>query len=100
MGESDHLRGVAAHDAGPVTQEFGGDAAAPGQAAGRDRVKNPRPSRRLCGGRSQMHGFHLCGGWCAEIDKNGVGDYSMVGFTLRNTLSDFGSVARGVCRVG
>jgi NDP-sugar pyrophosphorylase family protein len=26
-------------------------------------------------------------------------DYAMVGFTLRNTLSDFGSVARGVCRV-
>lgn len=24
-------------------------------------------------------------------------DYSMVGFTLRNTLSDFGSVSRGVC---
>ena len=23
----------------------------------------------------------------------------MVGFVLRNTLSDFGSVARGVCRV-
>jgi NDP-sugar pyrophosphorylase family protein len=27
-------------------------------------------------------------------------DYSMVGFTLRNTLSEFGSVARGVCQVG
>lgn len=26
-------------------------------------------------------------------------DYAMVGFTLRNTLSDFGSVGRGVCRV-
>lgn len=26
-------------------------------------------------------------------------DYAMVGFILRNTLSDFGSVARGVCRV-
>jgi NDP-sugar pyrophosphorylase family protein len=26
-------------------------------------------------------------------------DYSMVGFTLRNTLSEHGSVARGVCRV-
>lgn len=26
-------------------------------------------------------------------------DYAMVGFVLRNTLSDFGSVARGVCRV-
>jgi hypothetical protein len=26
-------------------------------------------------------------------------DYAMVGFPLRNTLSDFGSVSRGVCRV-
>jgi NDP-sugar pyrophosphorylase family protein len=26
-------------------------------------------------------------------------DYSMVGFILRNTLSDFGAVSRGVCRV-
>jgi len=30
---------------------------------------------------------------------SGTADYAMVGFTLRNTLSDFGSVARGVCRV-
>jgi len=30
---------------------------------------------------------------------SGSPDYAMVGFTLRNTLSDFGSVARGVCRV-
>jgi NDP-sugar pyrophosphorylase family protein len=28
-----------------------------------------------------------------------VEDYAMVGFILRNTLSEFGSVARGVCRV-
>ena len=30
----------------------------------------------------------------------GTGDCSMVGFVLRNTLSEFGTVARGVCRVG
>ncbi|HZP07699.1 MAG TPA: sugar phosphate nucleotidyltransferase [Terracidiphilus sp.] len=29
----------------------------------------------------------------------GTDDYSMVGFTLNKTLSEFGSVARGVCRV-
>jgi len=29
----------------------------------------------------------------------GVKDYAMVGFILRNTLSEFGSVARGVCQV-
>jgi UTP-glucose-1-phosphate uridylyltransferase len=31
--------------------------------------------------------------------KSGSADYSMVGFVLRNTLSDFGGVARGVCEV-
>lgn len=35
----------------------------------------------------------------AEHLKSGSADYAMVGFVLRNTLSDFGSVARGVCRV-
>ncbi len=30
---------------------------------------------------------------------SGTSDYAMVGFVLRNTLSDFGSVARGVCQV-
>ena len=31
--------------------------------------------------------------------QSGAADYAMVGFVLRNTLSDFGVVARGVCRV-
>lgn len=31
--------------------------------------------------------------------RSGTPDYAMVGFVLRNTLSEFGSVARGVCRV-
>lgn len=31
--------------------------------------------------------------------NSGSHDYAMVGFVLRNTLSDFGSVARGVCQV-
>jgi hypothetical protein len=31
--------------------------------------------------------------------ESGPADYAMVGFVLRNTLSGFGSVARGVCRV-
>jgi hypothetical protein len=30
----------------------------------------------------------------------GAGEYGMVGFELRGTLSDSGSVARGLCRVG
>ena len=34
----------------------------------------------------------------AEHLRSGSGDFAMVGFTLRNTLSDFGSVARGVCQ--
>ena len=32
--------------------------------------------------------------------QGGTGDFAMVGFVLRNTLSEFGTVARGVCRVG
>ena len=35
----------------------------------------------------------------AEHLKSGSEDYAMVGFVLRNTLSDFGTVARGVCQV-
>jgi dTDP-glucose pyrophosphorylase len=31
--------------------------------------------------------------------ESGTDDYALVGFQLRNTLSDFGAVARGVCRV-
>jgi UTP-glucose-1-phosphate uridylyltransferase len=34
---------------------------------------------------------HLC---------SGTPDYAMAGFILSNTLSEFGSVARGVCKVG
>ncbi len=36
----------------------------------------------------------------AQQLQSGSGDYAMVGFVLRNTLSEFGTVARGVCRVG
>jgi hypothetical protein len=32
--------------------------------------------------------------------RSGTSDYAMVGFVLRNTLSEFGSVARGACNVG
>lgn len=34
----------------------------------------------------------------AEHLSSGAQDYAMVGFVLRKTLSEFGSVARGVCR--
>jgi dTDP-glucose pyrophosphorylase len=34
----------------------------------------------------------------AEHLRAGAADYAMVGFTLRNTLSDFGTVARGICQ--
>jgi hypothetical protein len=32
--------------------------------------------------------------------QSGTPDYAMVGFILSKTLSDFGSVARGICQVG
>ena len=35
----------------------------------------------------------------AEHLRSGSADYAMVGFILRNTLSEFGSVARGICQV-
>ena len=35
----------------------------------------------------------------ADHLKSGSPDYAMVGFVLRNTLSNFGTVARGVCQV-
>ncbi len=31
--------------------------------------------------------------------QSGLADYAMVGYVLRNTLSEFGAVARGVCQV-
>jgi dTDP-glucose pyrophosphorylase len=34
----------------------------------------------------------------AQYLQSGSPEAAMVGFTLRNTLSDFGSVARGICR--
>jgi len=36
----------------------------------------------------------------ADQLRSGADDFTMVGFILRNTLSEFGSVARGVCRTG
>jgi NDP-sugar pyrophosphorylase family protein len=35
----------------------------------------------------------------SEHLQGGSADYAMVGFVLRNTLSDFGAVSRGVCQV-
>jgi NDP-sugar pyrophosphorylase family protein len=35
----------------------------------------------------------------ADHLRSGSPDYAMVGFVLRNTLSDYGTVARGVCQV-
>ncbi len=43
--------------------------------------------------------FETLGRFLAGAPVDGVG-YAMVGFMLRNTLSENGHVARGVCRVG
>jgi UTP-glucose-1-phosphate uridylyltransferase len=40
------------------------------------------------------HSFRVLAGHL----KSGSADFAMVGFILRNTLSEFGSVARGVCK--
>ena len=41
----------------------------------------------------------LAGYLRTAVDRDGVGDYCMMGFILKNTLSDFGTVSRGFCRV-
>ena len=42
--------------------------------------------------------FRLLAGHLHAARDTSVADYSMVGFVLRNTLSDFGTVSRGVCK--
>jgi NDP-sugar pyrophosphorylase family protein len=44
--------------------------------------------------------FHQLAGYLRGAqDRDGIYDYCMVGYVLRNTLSEHGSVARGVCEV-
>lgn len=38
-------------------------------------------------------------GWLAGLDENAAGSYAMAGFQLQKTLSEHGSVARGICTV-
>lgn len=38
--------------------------------------------------------------YLSGIKRSGYGNYSMIGYILRNTLSDYGYVSRGVCKVG
>ncbi len=42
-------------------------------------------------------GHHLLFKYLSTANDGDCADYAMVGYTLRNTLSDFGSVARGIC---
>ena len=41
--------------------------------------------------------FAVMGKWLSELPEGSEGKYSMVGFRICNTLSENGSVARGVC---
>ena len=41
--------------------------------------------------------FAVMGKWLSELPEGSAGKYSMVGFRVCNTLSENGSVARGVC---
>jgi hypothetical protein len=44
--------------------------------------------------------FEQLSGYLGQAqDRNGVYDYCMIGYILSNTLSEHGSVARGVCQV-
>jgi len=44
-------------------------------------------------------GFAVMADYLSGLEDGDTSSYSMVGYDLRNTLSDFGSVARGVCQV-
>jgi hypothetical protein len=47
-----------------------------------------------------LHAFQALGSYLSQSrDREGLYDYSMVGYILGNTLSENGSVARGVCKV-
>lgn len=43
--------------------------------------------------------FQALADFLRSIPHSAVAEYAMVGFRLRNTLSEFGTVSRGVCRV-
>jgi hypothetical protein len=42
-------------------------------------------------------GYHLLFEYLSTAHGGNYADYAMVGYKLRNTLSDFGSVSRGIC---
>ena len=44
--------------------------------------------------------FKVMASYLKRIRKADSTDYAMVGFQLKNTLSEFGTVSRGVCEVG
>ncbi|MFA6716252.1 MAG: sugar phosphate nucleotidyltransferase [Victivallaceae bacterium] len=44
-------------------------------------------------------GFRLLADYLSKAKDGGKADFSMCGFIMRNTLSDYGSVSRGVCEV-
>lgn len=41
--------------------------------------------------------FQVMGKWLSELPEGSTGKYSIVGFRVGNTLSDSGTVSRGVC---
>lgn len=43
--------------------------------------------------------FQLLGDFLSRAEDTDVAQYVMVGYRLRNTLSKFGSVARGICQI-
>ena len=44
--------------------------------------------------------FRVKGKWLSELPEGSTGKYSMVGFRVGNTLSESGTVSRGVCATG
>ena len=45
------------------------------------------------------NGYQLLAGYLSQAQDGVKADYCMCGFTLRNTLSDNGTVSRGICKI-
>jgi len=60
-----------------------------------DKVKEPFAAINA----DDFYGAHSYRMLATHLDS-GTPDYAMVGFILRNTLSEFGTVARGICQLG
>ena len=63
---------------------------------GKDGIKEPCAGRN-CDDFYDRDAFQVMGKWLSELPEGSTGKYAMVGFRVGNTLSESGTVSRGVC---